>query len=74
TEGTLEEKAKMGIKKTEDYFHSLQIDTKLSDYTDAYENTSEIVKKRFEERNWKGLGERQNITPEDAGKIVALSY
>jgi len=74
TEGTIEEKAKAGIKKTEDYFHSLEMDTKLSEYTDDYENTSSIIKERFEERGWKGLGERQNITPEDAKKIVEMSY
>lgn len=74
TDGSLEAKAEAGIKKTEDYFHSLDMNTKLSEYTVDYKNTSNIVKERFEERNWKGLGEKQNITPEDAKKIVEMSY
>jgi NADP-dependent alcohol dehydrogenase len=74
SEGSLEEKAEAGIRKTEDYFHSLEMDTKLSDYTVDYEKTAAIVKERFEDRNWKGLGEKQNITPDDAKKIVEMSY
>jgi len=74
TEGSVEEKAKQAIQKTENYFHSLDIKTKLSEYTEDYEKTAEIIKKRFEERNWKGLGERKNISPEDAEKIVEMSY
>lgn len=72
--GSLEDKAEAAIKKTEEYFHSLDIDTKLSDYTDDYQKTASIVQERFKERNWKGLGERQNITPENAAKIVEMSY
>ncbi|XWN37653.1 MAG: iron-containing alcohol dehydrogenase [Balneola sp.] len=74
TDGSMEEKAEAGIKKTEEYFHSLEMNTKLSEYTDDYKNTSNIVKERFEKRNWKGLGEKQNISPEDAKKIVEMSY
>ena len=73
-EGFVEEKAEAGIKKTEEYFHSLDMDTKLSQYTDQYEQTSSIIKERFEERGWKGLGERRNITPDDAKEIVEMSY
>ena len=32
--------------------------------------TPEIIKQRFEERGWLGLGERQDLTPEEAKKIV----
>ena len=74
TEGSLEDKAEEGIIKTEKYFRSLEMETKLSKYTDDYKKTSDIVKERFEERNWKGLGEKQNITPDDAKKIVEMSY
>lgn len=70
SEGSLEEKAEAGIRKTEDYFHSLEMDTKLSDYTVDYEKTAAIVKERFEDRNWKGLGEKQNITPDDAKRSL----
>ncbi|MFK8045186.1 MAG: iron-containing alcohol dehydrogenase, partial [Crocinitomicaceae bacterium] len=39
TDGTIEEKAKIGIDKTVGFFHSIGIDTKLSDYTKEYAGT-----------------------------------
>lgn len=72
--GTIEEIAEQAIQKTEEYFHSLEIDTKLSAYTEDYEGTAEIIAKRFKERGWEGLGERKNVTPDDAAKIVSMSY
>lgn len=74
TEGTLEEKAKAGIEKTKAFYNSLGIKTALSEYTDDYKGTAEIIKKRFTERGWKGLGERQNVTPSDVEKIVEMAY
>ncbi|NLP57279.1 iron-containing alcohol dehydrogenase [Lutibacter sp. B1] len=74
TEGTTEEKAKAGIEKTRDFFQSLDIKTKLSEYTDEYEGTAEIISKRFTERGWLGLGEYQKLTPADVEKIVGMSY
>nr|WP_314496216.1 iron-containing alcohol dehydrogenase [uncultured Chryseobacterium sp.] len=74
TEGTVEEKAEAAIKKMEDFFHSLDIQTKLSDYTENYQNTAERVEKAFTERNWLGLGENKNLNPQDAYKIVEMSY
>ena len=74
SEGSLEEKALAGIKKTTAFFHSLGIDTKLSDYTEDYKGTAEIISKRFEERGWKGIGEKGKVTPAMVEKIVELSY
>lgn len=74
TEGTLDEKAKAGIEKTKTFFNSLGIKTALSEYTDDYKGTAEIIKKRFTERGWKNLGERQNVTPSDVEKIVTMAY
>ncbi|MCF6166978.1 iron-containing alcohol dehydrogenase [Lutibacter sp.] len=74
TEGTTEEKAKAGITKTTAFFQSLGIKTKLSEYTDRYEGTAEIISKRFTDRGWKGLGEHGKITPSDVEKIVKMSY
>ena len=74
TEGTLEEKALAGIEKTTAFFHSLGIDTKLSEYTEAYEGTAQEISKRFEERGWKGLGEHGKVTPTMVEKIVEMSY
>ncbi|MCU7616112.1 iron-containing alcohol dehydrogenase [Chryseobacterium sp. PBS4-4] len=74
TEGNIEEKAEAAIKKLEEFFHSLEIQTKLSDYTDHYQNTAERIEKAFTERNWVGLGELKKLTPKDAYKIVEMSY
>ena len=74
TEGTLEEKALAGIQKTTEFFHSLDIDTKLSEYTEDYKGTAQIISKRFEERGWKGIGEKGKVTPALVEKIVEMSY
>ena len=74
TDGTTEEKAKAGIDKTEDFFHSLGIKTKLSEYTSDYSGTAEIVSKRFTDRGWLGLGEHHKLAPADAAKIIEMSY
>ncbi len=73
-EGSIDEKANSAIQKTEAFFHSLGIKTKLSEYTDNYKGTAEIVSKRFTERGWLGLGERRNLKPSDAEEIVKMSY
>lgn len=59
TDGTPEEKAKAAIKKTEQFFRSVNIPTKLSE-VDVYEDTVKDIVFRFKERNIK-LGEKQNI-------------
>ena len=74
TEGTEDEKAKAGIEKTEAFFHSLDIKTQLSEYTDDYKGTAEHISKRFTERGWIGLGENQSLNPEDVEKIIEMSY
>lgn len=74
TDGTDDEKAKAAIEKTEEFFHSLGIKTKLSEYTKDYAGTADEIAKRFEERGWKGLGEHGSLKPEDAKKIVEMSY
>jgi len=73
-DGTTEEKADAGIQKLEAFFHSLDIKTKLSEYTDDYRGTAEKVERAFTERNWLGLGENKKLTPQDAHKIVEMSY
>jgi NADP-dependent alcohol dehydrogenase len=74
TEGSLEEKARAAIEKTEAFFNGLGIDTKLSKYTDQYEGTAEEIAKRFVARGWLGLGEHKNITPADVEAIVKMVY
>lgn len=74
SEGTEEEKAKRAIIKTEAFFNSLDIKTKLSEYTDDYEGTAEQVAKRFTKRRWTKLGEHQSLNPDDVEKIIEMSY
>jgi NADP-dependent alcohol dehydrogenase len=74
TEGSLEEKAQEAIEKTVQFFHSLEIKTRLSEYTQGYEDTANIIFDRFKERGWEGLGERKDIKPEDVRQIVEMSY
>ncbi len=74
TEGTIDEKAKAGIEKTEAFFHSLGIKTKLSEYTNEYAGTAESIAQRFKERGWVELGENKSLNPEDVSKIIELSY
>lgn len=73
-EGDTEAIAKAAIIKTEEFFHSLQIDTKLSDYTKDYEGTAQKISERFTERGWTGLGEHKKLSPADVEKIVEMSY
>lgn len=74
TTGTEEEKAQAGIEKTEAFFHSLGIQTKLSEYTEDYKGTASIISERFTSRGWVGLGEHKKLTPSDVEKIIEMSY
>lgn len=74
TEGTIEEKAQQSIDKIESFFHLLDVATKLSDYTENYEDAAEIISGRFTKRGWLGLGERQDITPDAVKEIVKNTY
>lgn len=71
---SVDEKAAQAIEKTVEFFHTMGMDTKLSQYTDSYDNTADFIVTRFGERGWKGLGEKQNITLEKVKEIVELSY
>jgi alcohol dehydrogenase YqhD (iron-dependent ADH family) len=72
--GSENEIAKEAINKTVAFFHTMGMQTQLSDYTKNFEKTADFIAKRFEERGWKGLGEKQNITPEKVREIVTASY
>ncbi|TAF68727.1 MAG: iron-containing alcohol dehydrogenase [Flavobacterium sp.] len=72
--GSEDEIAKEAINKTVAFFHTMGMQTQLSDYTKDFEKTADFIAKRFEERGWKGLGEKQNITPEKVRVIVTASY
>ena len=69
-----EEIAEKAIEKTVEFFHKMGMKTKLSENTENFENTADFIANRFEERGWKVLGEKQNITIEKVKAIVELSY
>jgi len=72
--GSEDEIANEAINKTVDFFHTMGINTKLSDYTKDFEKTADFIVNRFEERGWKALGEKENITLEKVKAIVEMSY
>ena len=68
--GTKDEIARQAIVKTEAFFQSLEVETKISSYTEKHAETAMNIRKRFEERNWVAMGERGAITPSDVEQIV----
>jgi NADP-dependent alcohol dehydrogenase len=72
--GTNNQVAREAIIKTEAFFNSLGVETRLSAHTDDFESAAEKVKQVFVERNWLAMGERQSITPDDVFSIVKSAY
>ena len=69
-----EEIAEKAIEKTVAFFHTMGMKTKLSENTEDYAKTADFIVNRFEERGWKAMGEKQNITLDKVREIVELSY
>jgi NADP-dependent alcohol dehydrogenase len=69
-----EEIAEKAIEKTVEFYQKMGMKTKLSENTDNFENTADFIVNRFEERGWKALGEKQNVTLEKVKTIVKMSY
>lgn len=72
--GTEDEIANEAINKTVEFFHVMGMQTKLSDCTKDFAKTADFIVNRFEERGWKALGEKQNITLDKVKSIVEMSY
>ncbi|MFV8374915.1 iron-containing alcohol dehydrogenase [Flavobacterium sp. LB1P71] len=72
--GSDDEIANEAINKTVEFYHTMGMQTKLSDYTKDFEKTADFIVTRFEKRGWKALGEKQNITLEKLQTIVEMSY
>lgn len=71
---SVEEKAQQAIEKTIGFLHQMGMKTKLSENAENIESTADFIVKRFEERGWRGLGEKQNVTLEKVREIVEMSY
>jgi NADP-dependent alcohol dehydrogenase len=69
-----EEIAEKAIEKTVAFFHKMGMKTKLSENAENIEKTAQFIIDRFEERGWKALGEKQNVTIEKVKTIVEMSY
>lgn len=72
--GSEDEIANEAINKTVEFFHTMGMQTKLSDCTKDYTKTADFIVNRFEERGWKAMGEKQNITLDKVKAIVEMSY
>jgi NADP-dependent alcohol dehydrogenase len=65
--------AQNAIRKTEDFFQSLGIETKITAYTNDVDGIANEIQKRFMERGWEKMGEREAIKPSDVHEIVSNS-
>lgn len=72
--GSDEEIAQKAIIKTQEFYQSLGVKTSLSEYSNSYQETSQVISNRFKERGWIGLGEHKNISLEKVVEIVEMSY
>ncbi|WP_126386212.1 iron-containing alcohol dehydrogenase [Pseudanabaena sp. ABRG5-3] len=59
------------IKKTRDFFESVGVHTKLSDYGVGLD-VIPLITDRFEKRGFVALGEHQDVTPKVVERILAL--
>lgn len=66
--------AKKAIKKTEEFFNSLGVKTRLSDHSVDFQDAAMRIRTIFEERGWTAMGERQSIHPQDIEDIIKSSY
>ena len=71
---SIEEIAEKSIEKTVAFFHKMGMKTKISENAENIEKTADFIVNRFEERGWKAMGEKQNITLEKVRAIVEMSY
>ncbi|MFC1462128.1 iron-containing alcohol dehydrogenase [Verrucomicrobiota bacterium] len=72
TDGSDDEIIEGGIRKTEGFFQSLGMPTRLSDFDVSPDEAADRVKERFAARGTK-LGERQAIGPDETAEILRAS-
>lgn len=72
TDGSDEERIDQAIARTREFFHSLGMPTRLSDYNIPLEAAS-IAADRLRKRGWIRLGELQDIGPQDVEAIIRMS-
>jgi NADP-dependent alcohol dehydrogenase len=65
--------AKKAIESLEAFYKQIEMPYKISDYSKEGKGISEKIKETFISRNWLGLGERKDISPDEVEKIVEMS-
>jgi len=72
--GTEDDIARKAIERTEAFFKSLGVKTKISDYTSEYLGADDKIKQVFIDRGWVEMGERKAIRPDDVKEIVKAAF
>jgi NADP-dependent alcohol dehydrogenase len=65
--------AEKAIESLEAFYKEIEMPYKISDYSKEGKGISEKIKETFISRNWLGLGERKDISPDEVEKIVEMS-
>ncbi len=73
TTGTEDERVMEAIHKTEAFYHSLDVKTRLIDYN-VPEETIETIAIRFDKRMWRAFGDRRLVTPDVVRKVLTLQF
>ncbi|MCS7041471.1 MAG: iron-containing alcohol dehydrogenase [Bryobacteraceae bacterium] len=72
-EGTEEERIEAAIRRTEEFFESLGVPTRLARYEGVKPETPKLVAERLEKRGMAKLGERGAVGPAAVEEILARS-
>lgn len=73
TEGSIEQKAELGLNKTISFLKQMGMPLTVAECTSDYNETTNTIVNRFTERGWTVMGEKKNITPEVVRQIVDAS-
>jgi len=73
TEGDDDERISASIKKTREFFHAMELKTKLSDYEIPPEGIDAIIT-QLEAHGMVLLGEKQDVNPAVCRKVLELCY
>ena len=72
-EGSAEERIESGIRKTEQFFESLGLPTRLARYEGVKAETPALVAAALERRGMSQLGERQTVSPAVVAEVLERS-
>lgn len=72
-EGSAEERIEAAIRKTEEFFESLGVPTRLAKYDGVRAETPQLVASTLESRGMAKLGEQGEVTPAVVAEVLARS-